>query len=127
MRGSRKQDILDFATNAKYQAREWPAAYWPKSPAPPDDAAWEKSVQEFAQDTQRMAKLVQDPRTDLFARIPHGTGQTMLRQALLLADHNAYHLGQIVLVRRLLGTWDKKADERNSRVGWPAVIIVMRF
>ncbi|MGA7916890.1 MAG: DinB family protein [Candidatus Acidiferrales bacterium] len=102
-----QEDILDFATNENYQAREWPAAYWPKSPAPPDDGAWEKSVQEFAQDTQRMAKLVQDSRTDLFARLKHGTGQTMLRQALLLADHNAYHLGQIVLVRRLLGTWDK--------------------
>lgn len=102
-----QEDILEFSTNPKYVAREWPAAYWPKSPTPPDGAAWEKSVKEFARDTERMAKLVQDPRTDLFARLKHGTGQTMLRQALLLADHNAYHLGQIVLVRRLLGTWDK--------------------
>jgi hypothetical protein len=64
-------------------------------------------VKEFAKDTQAMVKLIEDPRTDLFAKIPHGTGQTILRQALLLADHNAYHLGQFVLVRRLLGTWDK--------------------
>jgi hypothetical protein len=102
-----QEDILDFATNPKYVPREWPAEYWPKSPAPPADAAWEKSVKEFARGTQAMAKRIKDPRTDLFAKIPHGNGQTMLRQALLLADHNAYHLGQFVLVRRLLGVWDK--------------------
>jgi hypothetical protein len=100
-----QEDILDFSTNAKYRAREWPASYWPNSTAPSDDAAWEKSVKEFAKGTQEMVKLLKDPRTDLFAKIPHGTGQTMLRQALLLADHNAYHLGEFVLVRRLLGTW----------------------
>jgi hypothetical protein len=102
-----QEDILDFSTNPNYVSQEWPAAYWPKSPAPPDDAAWEKSVKEFAKDTREMAELIKNSRTDLFAKIPHGTGQTMLRQALLLADHNAYHLGQFVLVRRLLGTWDK--------------------
>lgn len=102
-----QEDILDFSTNPKYAAREWPASYWPNSPAPPDDAAWDKSVKEFAKGTEEMAKLVKNPRTDLFAKIPHGTGQTMLRQALLLADHNAYHLGQFVLVRRLLGAWDQ--------------------
>ncbi len=100
-----QEDIVDFATNPKYRAREWPASYWPNSPAPPDDAAWENSVKEFAKGTDEMVKLLKDPRTDLFAKIPHGTGQTMLRQALLLADHNSYHLGQLVLVRRLLGTW----------------------
>jgi DinB superfamily len=100
-----QEDIVDFATNPKYRAREWPASYWPNSPAPPDDAAWEKSVKEFAKGTEEMVKLLKDPRTDLFAKIPHGTGQTMLRQALLLADHNSYHLGQLVLVRRLLGAW----------------------
>ncbi|MFZ3331724.1 MAG: DinB family protein [Candidatus Acidiferrales bacterium] len=102
-----QEDIVDFSTNPKYRAREWPASYWPNSPAPPDDAAWEKSVKEFAKGTQEMVKLLNDPRTDLFAKIPHGTGQTMLRQALLLADHNAYHLGEFVLVRRLLGAWDQ--------------------
>ena len=102
-----QEDILDFSTNPHYVSRDWPAEYWPKTPAPPDDAAWEKSVKEFAKDTEAMAKLVKDPHTDLFAKILHGTGQTILRQAFLLADHNAYHLGQFVLVRRLLGTWDK--------------------
>ncbi|MGC2740523.1 MAG: DinB family protein [Candidatus Acidiferrales bacterium] len=101
-----QDDILDFSTNPKYRAREWPASYWPNSPAPPDDAAWEKSLKEFANGTEEMVKLLKDPQTDLFAKIPHGTGQTMLRQGLLLADHNAYHLGQFVLVRRLLGAWD---------------------
>jgi DinB superfamily len=101
-----QRDILDFATNPHYAAKEWPAQYWPKSPAPPDAAAWDKSVKEFAKDAQAMVKLLQDPRTDLLAKIPHGTGQTILRQALLLADHNAYHLGEFVLVRRLLGAWD---------------------
>jgi hypothetical protein len=100
-----QEDIVDFATNPNYRAREWPASYWPNSPAPPDDAAWEKSAKDFARGTQAMVELVEDPRTDLFAKIPHGTGQTMLRQALLLADHNAYHLGEFVLVRRLLGAW----------------------
>lgn len=101
-----QDDILDFSTNPKYRAREWPASYWPNSPAPPDDAAWKKSLKEFANGTEEMVKLLKDPQTDLFAKIPHGTGQTMLRQGLLLADHNAYHLGQFVLVRRLLGAWD---------------------
>ena len=102
-----QEDILDFSTNPKYRAREWPASYWPNSPEPPEDAAWEKSVKELAKGTQEMVKLLKDRRTDLFAKIPHGTGQTMMRQALLLADHNAYHLGEFVLVRRLLGTWGK--------------------
>jgi DinB superfamily len=102
-----QQDILDFSTNPHYVQRDWPAEYWPKTVAPPDNAMWERSVKEFAKDTQAMIELIEDPRTDLFAKIAHGTGQTILRQALLLADHNAYHLGQFVLVRRLLGTWGK--------------------
>lgn len=102
-----QEDILDFSTNPHYVQRDWPAEYWPRTVAPPDNATWEKSLKEFAKDTQAMMKLIEDPRTDLFAKIAHGTGQTILRQALLLADHNAYHLGQFVLVRRLLGTWGK--------------------
>ena len=78
-----QDDILDFSTNPKYRAREWPASYWPNSPAPPDDAAWEKSLKEFANGTEEMVKLLKDPQTDLFAKIPHGTGQTMLRQAIV--------------------------------------------
>jgi hypothetical protein len=100
-----QRDILDFALEPKHVSPEWPAGYWPKNPAPADDAEWEKSVQAFFHDLQEMEKLVSNPRTNLFARIPHGTGQTILRQALLLADHNSYHLGQFVLVRRLAGAW----------------------
>ncbi len=96
-------DILEFSRDAKHQSPEWPDGYWPASPAPPGNAAWSKSVRAFRQDLEAMCALVADPSTDLFARIPHGDGQTILREALLVADHNAYHLGQLVLVRKLLG------------------------
>jgi hypothetical protein len=98
-------DILEFSRNAKHVSPGFPEGYWPKTPVPPDEAAWEKSVQGFQHDLQEMIKLVKNPQTDLFAAIPHGDGQTILREALLLADHNAYHLGQLVDLRRALGTW----------------------
>jgi hypothetical protein len=100
-----QQDILDFSVNPKYESREWPADYWPKSPAPASDAAWDQSVRSFLEDRERLSDLVADESTDLFAKIPHGDGQTILREALLTADHNAYHIGQLVLVRKLLGAW----------------------
>jgi hypothetical protein len=98
-------DILEFAINAKHKSPKWPEGYWPKAPAPPDAKAWNKSVQAFRSDLKRFTKLLADDSTDLFAKIPHGEGQTILRQSLLAADHNSYHLGQLVLVRRLLGAW----------------------
>jgi uncharacterized damage-inducible protein DinB len=98
-------DILDFSTNPKYKSREWPKEYWPETAAPPDAKAWDKSVRAFHKDLSAMCALVEDEKTDLFAKIPHGDGQTILREALLVADHNAYHLGQMVLLRRLLGAW----------------------
>jgi hypothetical protein len=100
-------DILEFSRNPKHVSPDWPAGYWPKSAAPPTAAAWDKSVKEVERDLEAMKKLVLNPETDLFAKIPHGSGQTILREALLIADHNAYHVGQIVLLRRLLGSWDK--------------------
>lgn len=100
-----QHDILDFCRNAAYVEMKWPDDYWPKSPAPPDTAAWEQSVAAFRRDREAFKQLVGDPKVDLFAKIPHGTGQTYLREALLVADHNAYHLGQLVAVRRLLGIW----------------------
>jgi hypothetical protein len=99
-----QRDILEFAINPKHKSPKWPEGYWPK-PSPPDEQAWNKSVQAFRSDMKRFTKLVAEDSTDLFAKIPHGDGQTILRQALLAADHNAYHLGQLVLIRRLLGTW----------------------
>jgi DinB family protein len=99
-------DILEFSRNPDHTSPPWPEGYWPESPAPPDDAAWERSEEAFRRELQEMMDLVSNPGTDLYARIPWGDGQTLLREALLVADHNAYHLGQIVLVRRLLGAWD---------------------
>jgi len=98
-------DILEFSRNAKHQSPEWPGGYWPATAAPPDEHAWEKSVRAFRRDLKTLCDLVTDPATDLYAKIPHGDGQTILREALLTADHNAYHLGQIILARRLLGAW----------------------
>ena len=97
-------DILDFSVNPKYKPMAWPAGYWPKTDAPPK-GAWEKSVRNFRADLAAMRKLVKNPRTDLHAKLPWGEGQTILREALLLADHNAYHLGQLVLVRKAVGAW----------------------
>ena len=98
-------DIVEFTKTAKHVSPEWPAGYWPVADAPADNAAWDKSVAQVERDLREMQRLVRDPKIDLFAKIPHGTGQTVLREALLLADHNAYHLGQLVLLRRLLGAW----------------------
>jgi hypothetical protein len=98
-------DILDFSRNPKYAAPKWPDDYWPKSPSPPSAAAWDKSVNSFEDDLEAMKKLVSDPKTDLFAKIPWGNGQTILRETLLIADHNAHHLGQLIDIRRLLGAW----------------------
>ncbi|MGA2373030.1 MAG: DinB family protein [Candidatus Korobacteraceae bacterium] len=98
-------DILEFSRDAKHKSPEWPEGYWPKKTAPPNDAAWEKSVSSIRENLEAMRKLINDPKQDLFAPIPHGSGQTLLRQALLIADHNAYHIGQLVLVRKALGAW----------------------
>jgi len=98
-------DILDFSVNPDYKHLEWPEEYWPKSPAPAGDAEWNRSVRSFLEDRERLCDLVAEELTDLFAKIPHGDGQTILREALLTADHNAYHIGELVLVRRLLGAW----------------------
>jgi len=98
-------DILEFSRDAKHVSPKWPEGYWPKMESPPNAVAWNNSVRRFRGDLKAMAKLVADQNRDLFARIPHGDGQTLLREALLVADHNAYHIGQIVLLRRLLGAW----------------------
>ena len=99
-------DILEFCRNSHHISPPFPEGYWPPTAAPPDATAWERSVSEFQADRDAMVALVKNPRADLFARIPHGEGQTVLREAMLVADHNAYHLGQMVLLRRLAGSWD---------------------
>jgi hypothetical protein len=98
-------DILEFSRNPKYEARKWPEDYWPKKEAPASAAAWNKSVQQFREDMKTIQELVENPKTDLYAPIPWGDGQTILREALLVADHNAYHVAQLIDVRRLLGVW----------------------
>jgi hypothetical protein len=98
-------DILEFAINPKHVSPEFPAGYWPASAAPANEHAWDTSIKEFRAGHKALMDLVTNPATDLFAKIPHGDGQTILRQALLTADHNAYHLGQFMTVRRLLGNW----------------------
>jgi len=98
-------DILEFSRDSKHVSPAWPDGYWPKSDAPPTPAAWNNSLRKFRANAKAMARLVADPKNDLFKKIPHGTGQTLLREALLVADHNAYHIGQLVLLRRLLGAW----------------------
>jgi DinB superfamily len=98
-------DILEFSRNSKHVSPGFPEGYWPKTPGPASEAEWDKSVQQFQNDLNEMIELVKNPRTDLFAKIPHGESQTILREALVLADHNAYHLGQLVDLRRALGTW----------------------
>ena len=98
-------DILEFSRDATHQSPKWPEGYWSASAAPPNARAWSASVSAFRRDLQAMCDLVSDPKSDLYAPLPHGSGQTLLREALLTADHNAYHVGQLVLVRRLLGAW----------------------
>lgn len=98
-------DILEFTRNPKHVSPEFPAGYWPGTAAPPNAKAWEKSVAEFRGDLKAMVELVKKESTDLLAPIPHADGKTVMREALLLADHNAYHLGQLVLLRKMLGTW----------------------
>jgi hypothetical protein len=98
-------DILEFSRNPKHVSPPFPDGYWPEGDAPPTETAWDRSVGSFRSDLKAMQDLVANPSTDLFARIPHGEGQTILREALLVADHNAYHLGQLVMVRRVLGAW----------------------
>ena len=98
-------DILEFSRNSKHVSPSWPDGYWPETDKPPSEAAWNKTITAIRQDMEAMQKLVGDPKTDLYAKIPHGEGQNILREALLIADHNAYHIGQILLLRRLLGAW----------------------
>jgi hypothetical protein len=96
-------DILDFSRDSKHVSPPWPEGYWPASATPPDEKAWTASMSAFKKDLRTMERLVSDRRVDLYAPIPWGDGQTILREALLLADHSAYHLGQLVMLRKSIG------------------------
>lgn len=100
-----QSDILEFSKSADHVSPKWPEGYWPETPEPPSPQAWDESVAAFRRDLKAMEDLVADSKSDLYTPFPWGKGQTLLREVLLVADHNAYHLGQLVLVRRLLGAW----------------------
>ena len=103
-----QSDILEFSRDPRHVSPKWPEGYWPQDPAPPNEKAWDESLAAFRRDNQALRDLVADPKSDLYTPFPWGKGQTLLREALLAADHNSYHLGQLVLVRRLLGAWKEE-------------------
>ena len=100
-------DILEFCVSRRYQEKQWPKDYWPAAPAPPTRKAWSASIACFRKDRRALQRLVTNPRSDLLAKVPAGTGQTVLREVILAADHTAYHIGELVVVRRLLGHWTR--------------------
>jgi len=114
-----QHDILDFCRNPKYEEMSWPKDYWPASASPPSDRAWSASIEEFRRDRSGMEALAQDQTINLGARIPHGSGQTYLRELLLAADHAAYHIGELIVVRRLLGAWEPAYHVSVSNLNEP--------
>ncbi len=100
-----QHDILDFSRNSDYKEMEWPKDYWPPTPAPPSPAAWDESLATVRREREALKQMALDASIDLTRKIPHGNGQTYLRELLLVADHTAYHVGQLVMVRQSLGIW----------------------
>jgi hypothetical protein len=100
-----QHDILDFCRNPRYEEMRFPDDYWPASPEPPSAAAWDESIRKYHADRKALGALAVDTSLDLDAKIPHGSGQTYVRELVLTADHTAYHLGELVVLRRLLGIW----------------------
>ncbi|EHQ29963.1 DinB family protein [Mucilaginibacter paludis] len=98
-------DILEFSKDQAHQSPKWPEGYWPKETAPQDDAAWHQTIDQIKKDTDSFIALLNDKNNDLYTPFPHGDGQTLLREALLIADHNSYHTAEIIVIRRLLGAW----------------------
>jgi hypothetical protein len=98
-------DILDFIRNPNYQEMEWPKDYWPAPGTQATEADWQRSLSQFEDDMGQLQRIASDPQTDLYVRIPHGTGQTILRELLLVADHNAYHIGEFAIMRQVMDTW----------------------
>jgi uncharacterized damage-inducible protein DinB len=103
-----QHDILDFIINSNYKELEWPKDYWPSNDKKAIEKDWKQSIEMFNTDSKELEKIVKNPKTDLYAKIPHGDGQTILREILLVADHNAYHMGELVMLQRVMGIWDKK-------------------
>ncbi len=102
-------DILDYIRNPNYKELPWPDGYWSPRDAVADAAAWQHSVEQFLSDRQAIGDIVRDPSTDLHAPIPHGyNGHTILREVLVVADHNAYHIGELGILRQIMGAWAKR-------------------
>ncbi|MGQ0641083.1 MAG: DinB family protein [Gemmatimonadaceae bacterium] len=100
-----QHDILDFCVNSAYEELHWPDDYWPVTPEPPSPSAWDESVAAFKKDLSELQRIAADRSIDLFAKIPHGSGQTYARELVLVIAHNSYHVGQLIAVRRVLGAW----------------------
>ncbi|GAB3023246.1 DinB family protein [Spirosoma pulveris] len=98
-------DILEFSRDASHQSPPWPTGYWSKDQSPADEAAWQQALDQIRQDRDTFVDLLNDPSRDLYAPFEHGDGQNLLREALLIADHTAYHVGEIIIIRRLLDAW----------------------
>lgn len=99
-------DILDYIRNPNYKEVKWPDDYWPQRDVLTDAAGWQKTIQQFQADVAELVKIVQDPATDLSAPIPHGwDGHTILREILVVASHNAYHIGEFGILRQVIGAW----------------------
>ncbi|MBD3401546.1 DinB family protein [candidate division GN15 bacterium] len=95
-------DILEFSRNDKHESPAWPEGYWPGSDTPKSDSAWDESVAGFRDDLEQFVALIRDDGNDLYEAFPHGDGQTLLREALVLAKHNSYHLGQLMMIRKAM-------------------------
>ena len=105
-----QHDLLEFCTNPNYHEPKWPDDYWPRSPAPPNDAAWNESLATTRREAEALARFTTDNVAKLTQKIPHGTGQTYLRTVLVATDHTSHHVGQIIAVRRLLQAWPPAKD-----------------
>jgi hypothetical protein len=103
-----QNDILEFITSANYQDKSWPKDYWPDPKTTASAADWRRTIEQFHQDRQALVDLARDPGRDLYAKIPHGTGQNLLKEILVVADHNAYHIGEFGIMRQVMGAWAKR-------------------
>jgi hypothetical protein len=103
-------DILDFIRNPNYKEMDWPKDYWPPKNKKATRKDWQETISRFRRDSDELQKIINDPKVDIYAKVPHGTGQTVLREILLVADHNSYHLGEFAIMRQTMDTWGLKRE-----------------
>lgn len=102
-----QEDILKFIVNDNYKEPEWPQDYWPAKDEKARMSDWEETVEKFAKDQEALVKIIEDPKTDLYTKFPHGTGQTVFREIWVIVDHNGYHLGEFAIMRQVFNAWGK--------------------